>query len=244
MRLRCYPLALLPVFAAGCSSGLHDAARRGDIERIETLLDDGLAIDSVDDENKTPLAMAALHHQTDATLYLISRNARVDAIDNKGRTPLHSAAYCGDLVAAKALIDAGADLEASNQYYETPLSTAVRKSRKELALYLIGIGASVAPPHGDGFHLLTLAVEVGDADVVQAMLDAGAPIDAAERSTGNTPLHQAASLGNARMTQLLVDAGASISLQNSRGETAESLARSLGLEATADIIRREKISGD
>ena len=98
------------------------------------------------------------------------------------------------------------------------------------------------------------AADDGHADVVQALLDAGANIEArtAQYSSGSTPLHYAARKGHANVVRTLLDAGADAGARNDDGETPLYRAAWHGypdvvrllLDAGADIEARRDIVDD
>ena len=59
---------------------------------------------------------------------------------------------------------------------------------------------------------------------VEALLAAGASLEAASRRNGATPLHLAARAGRAEVVVRLLNAGAALNQRNKRGETALSVA--------------------
>ena len=69
-------------------------------------------------------------------------------------------------------------------------------------------GADVNAARGDGITALHLAAEQGDIEAVQALIDAGADLDAGTRIGHYTPLHLAARGGHGAVVTLLLEAGA------------------------------------
>ena len=65
----------------------------GHIEAIKALLDAHANIEAQDDDQRTPLHMAAINGQTEAISVLIAAHANIEAQDNDQCTPLHLAAY-------------------------------------------------------------------------------------------------------------------------------------------------------
>jgi len=73
----------------------------------------------------------------------------------------------------------------------------------------------------------------GDSEAVEALLAAGAEVDAVG-DKGQTPLFQATSI---EVVKLLVAAGADATIVDEFGETAETFLRSVGQIEVADYIR-------
>ena len=73
-------------------SRLHQAAARGDVARIERLIDAGKDVNARTASGKTPLHEAAASGQSAAIKALAVKGADLNARDGKGRTPLYIAA--------------------------------------------------------------------------------------------------------------------------------------------------------
>ncbi len=102
-----------------------------------------------------------------------------------GSTPLHMAALWGTLASAGELVKRGADLNARDARGFTPLHAALKNptgrfSRRavNMTTFLLSKGAdpNIATPSGDA--PLHLAARAGDAELVTALLDKGAKINA------------------------------------------------------------------
>jgi hypothetical protein len=128
---------------------------------------------------------------------------------------------------ATLLVDSGIDIPNDDSVY-IALESAVCNGYKELALFLMNGGAKVVRPQPDGFvnGLNPLHRAIGCADMVAALLGAGAPVNAQlDSSAGHgmsfkdTPLHWAVRMGDLASVKLLVDAGANVNLTNKSGYT-------------------------
>jgi ankyrin repeat protein len=71
-------------------------------------------------------------------------------------------------------------------------------------------GARVDATNDHGSSALIIASHGGHADVVRALLEAGANLEMRMRSSGMTALHQAASQGHLEIARLLLAAGARV----------------------------------
>lgn len=92
----------------------------------------------------------------------------------------------------------------------------------------LAAGDSVGTPDHAAFTPLPLAVQQSQSAAVEALLDAGAPIDAQDKF-GNTPLFKAVfdSHGQGGTVATLLGAGADPDLPNHSGVTPRALARSI-----------------
>lgn len=118
---------------------LHDAAKEGDLDKIEKLLAQGANV------NEAGLA-TALHYairggHVRAVELLISRGADVNAASTWG-TPLHLAASAGLADITGLLLDHGADTNARRNT-QTPLHVAATTGQTEVVRVLLDHGADV-----------------------------------------------------------------------------------------------------
>ncbi|MBV1861302.1 MAG: ankyrin repeat domain-containing protein [Nannocystaceae bacterium] len=134
-----------------------------------------------------------------------SANARMADPD---QTPLIAAAWKANLAILTALLGAGADPNATNQNGQTALIVAAKSGADPLLLRLIEQGAGVnGRSHGD--TVLHTAVQTCERDVVQALLGAGADVNA-ERNDGATPLLMAAHAKRTDNAAVLIASGAEV----------------------------------
>lgn len=93
----------------------------------------------------------------------------------------------------------------------TLLHLAASRGATEIVRALIGLGANVNTTDKDGLTPLHVAVTGRERiEAVQAILDAGAQIDAAGGALKQTPLHVAASYGEEDIVDALLKRGARI----------------------------------
>ena len=101
---------------------------------------------------------------------------------------------------------------------------------------LIELGADVATMNYFGEEtVLHAAARVGGADVLQVLLNAGAPLDQVN-FRGETPLHYAAARGYYVAVVALLRAGAAVDVLDSEGRTASDLAGSAGYQGVTGVI--------
>lgn len=105
-----------------CEPPLTTAARNGEEQCCELLLDRGANIDARNVRQATPL-MSALGHDGICKL-LISRQANINARDEDGWTCLHYAIHGGSIRQVKLLLSANARIDIKDKRGQTPLDIA------------------------------------------------------------------------------------------------------------------------
>ena len=134
---------------------------------------------------------------------LVARGAQVNTRDKEGRTALMFAVDRGDVEVVEALLQAGADASVANQKGATALMYALQepspynpqetakltKRRIEAArlLLLRGNIGDVNAPNENGETLLMRAINLGETQLVKAMLDRGADANRSD-VLGTTPV--------------------------------------------------------
>lgn len=175
-------LLLVPfLISAGFSSApdpIAEAARRGDVDRVRSLIESGADVNAAGGDGMTPLHWAADRGDLEVARLLLAAGADVATGTRIGAyTPLHLAAKGGYAAVSQLLIDAGADVAAATTT------------------------GGATPLH------LAAAAEEGE-DVVAALVAAGADVNGRESVAGQTPLMFAASYGRTESVRRLLAAGA------------------------------------
>jgi len=215
-------------------SEIHDAAKAGDLAKVQALLKDNPAqVCSKDSKGLTPLHQAGAYGHDDVTALLLDSHACVDAKAIDGSTPLHSAAAHGHTAVARLLLAAQADVNARTNAGLTPLHLAALLDHPDVAILLLDnhadvnakSGAGVGDDNGKGIH------------VVSAMLGAGFTVPHGDSYGGGaTPLHLAAMSGYKELAEILLAHGADINARNSSGKTPLQLAKTR--RAMVDFLRQ------
>ena len=166
---------------------------------------------------------------------LLAEGADPKARDAAGRTPLHVAAFGSHYDAVRALVAGGGDINAlENRRYDVITIAAVKDDVRmvRLALELGGNAKLITSPY-DGTALIA-AAHLGHAEVVQALIDGGAPLDHVN-NLGWTALIEAVILGDGGARHLttvteLVKAGADRAIADRSGITPLQHARQRGYQ--------------
>ncbi|MCD7456616.1 hypothetical protein HAX54_032396 [Datura stramonium] len=125
---------------------LH-AARRGDIQVLETFLEKGATTNFRDQYGVTALHMAAIKGNKDVVMIVAEFGADLECQDGEGHTPLHMAVEGGCPQTVQVLLNRGANVNARNKKGATPLSISKFLGYQEITQLLVDEGAllSVIP---------------------------------------------------------------------------------------------------
>jgi hypothetical protein len=123
------------------SVSLHDAARRGDLQRIQEFLKDGKNVNSKDFKGVTPLGYAVGHDQLSVVKVLIDAKANINEIDSAGNSAVHFAAGYGRVKVLEHLLARGANASKVNQMGLTPLAAAQQNNQQQAVAILQRNGA-------------------------------------------------------------------------------------------------------
>jgi ankyrin repeat protein len=171
-----------PVEASVAEAPVADAAMRGDVEAVRSLLRSGVDVNEAQGDGMTALHWAARRGDADMAEILIYAGARLDAGTRLGSyTPLHIATREGKAEVVEVLLEAGADPQAvTTNSGTTPLHLAARAGDPKIVSQLIVHGADVeATETAWGQTPLTFAAAMNRVAVVEVLLEAGANPDAA-----------------------------------------------------------------
>ena len=207
----------------------------GTASDLRALLDGGLSADAT--QGDVSLLMMAVPDVEKVSL-LLSRGANVKYRAPSGYDALTVAAsYRGSSVAMKLLLDAGADAEPPDgvKVKNSPLLLASMSGDIDAVTLLLSRGAKPNPrPNASGSSPLAEAITFGRADVVRALISAGAKVDLVER-TGVNLLHWATITNRAELIPQLSKAGVDINAIDEHGYTPLMYAATIDFGDTATL---------
>jgi len=122
---------------------LHTAVEEGNIDVVKSLLERGADINSLNGDDKTPLAIAAYKGSVEVVRLLIERGAEVDSRDKWDWTALHEASRHGHVEVARILIDHGANVNARQKRLRTPINLSAANDQLDIVKLLLERGADV-----------------------------------------------------------------------------------------------------
>ncbi len=164
---------------------IHDAARQGDVENVNRLLDQGVAPDARDKTGETPLFSASVAGKADVAAILVKRGAAIESRNDRGLTPLHGAAYSGSIQTVRLLVSSGAVVnDADNVFRVTPLIVAAEQGYVDVVHFLADHGADLERTGREGYSALSRAVFRDHPETVDALLKAGAKCQGEDRIGG------------------------------------------------------------
>ncbi len=172
---------LVLLSAASADSPVADAAERGDIEMVRSLLKSGADVNAAQGDGMTALHWAALRDDADMAATLVYAGANLEATTRLGgNTPLHLASRQANTIAIEALLEAGSDVNAFTNTGVRALHLAAAAGDQNAVAVLLFYGAEV-----DGLDLhsgrtpLMFATANNRLEVIETLLAAAADISIA-----------------------------------------------------------------
>ena len=123
---------------------LFTETKKGDIEAIKVLLENGANVNVRDQNLQTPLFYAARYGKAEIAELLIQNGADVHVKNlYHNQTPLYDASATGYLNVLQVLIHNGANIDAVDRDGDTPLHIAARMGRSKIIKELLQNGANI-----------------------------------------------------------------------------------------------------
>ncbi len=218
--------------------GLFEAIRNGDSEELVRLIaaDPGLVY--AEDGNGIRPVMLALYNGKGEFAGKIR-----DVMDT---VTIWEAAALGELETVQQLVEESPDIRnavAPDGF--NPLGLAAFFSHADVLAWLLAQGADPNKPSQNqmGVYPINSAAanrnEDNALELVRLLVEAGADVDAAQRS-GWTPLHQASAHGFESLASYLLESGADRTLKGENGQNAADLARDAGFVSLADALSADQ----
>lgn len=159
-------------------SKIVKAADSGNIDILQSLLEQGGNPNEKGKFEATALHRAAMNNNLPITKLLISKGANVDIVDFGGASPLHVAAREGSLEVLKHLLKNNADIDLKDKEGFTPLHRAVVSNKSAAAITLIEAGAEVNTESRMKNSPIIDAARKGNYKIVEELIAKGANKDA------------------------------------------------------------------
>ncbi|MDZ7779030.1 MAG: ankyrin repeat domain-containing protein [Gemmatimonadota bacterium] len=185
---------------------IADAAQRGDLETVRSLVRSGADVNAAQGDGMTALHWAADRGNAELANLLIYAGANVEAGTRIGRyTPLHIAAREARPGVVQALLEAGADPEArSTNSGATPLHLASASGDPEIVSALVEAGVDPNVTEGAwGQTPLIFAAANNRVDAIRVLIEAGADPNMSARSVDVKEWADADQAAAERLTEAL-----------------------------------------
>jgi len=192
------------------TSYLHWASKHNYLSLIQTLIENGVSINSIDKCGQTPLFVAATNSHIDQILYLIKKGSDVGGLID-GASYLHWAAKNGHVKIVQALVDKGLDVDIKDVYQNTPLYVAATNNCIEVVAYLIKQGSEIHNPLNETSYL-HWAAKMGFIKIVQALVEKGFDVDTID-THNQTPLYLASKNSQIEVVLYLIKHGSDFNIQ-------------------------------
>jgi ankyrin repeat protein len=173
---------------------------------------------------------------------LLEHGARVDVVNKAGETPLVRAIReSGDANIVALLLTKKANPRLADNDGYFPLYWAVKKGSVEIAEQLLAANADLDAKTKEGRTALSLAAELGNADLVNLLLDGEKKANPNIADNNDyLPLHWAAKTGNTDIAKKLIEAKADVNAKTKEGKSVLEFAQEAG---NTDIVTELKAKG-
>jgi hypothetical protein len=161
-------------------SPLFNAAKKGDVTKLQTLLVGGEDVDASDRERNTPLLAAVSANQPAAASVLIDAGAELNVGNKYGFTPVFIAATHGYIEILERLLKAGADANYCdpNDYCEhPPLHMACNRGHFAAVRLLVEHGAEVNYQCSEGGYSAIMHLNADMLEIARYLVANGADTD-------------------------------------------------------------------
>ncbi|KAK7888960.1 hypothetical protein WMY93_024520 [Mugilogobius chulae] len=242
------------------------AAREGDWNQVECLVQNGAQIEVRDCQNKTALFYAVAKGQESTVAALLKAGAKVDtdilkeAINQKNisvlkmifesagggvseeelNSAVFSAVRQNNHTALLAMMDKGANVNVFDKQGYTPLLRAAQMGHAQVFRVLLEKHANEDATLPDGTSVLHLAAQGGSVLIMEELLQKGLNPNTVGPKA-QTPLHVAAASPKPDMTLLLLTAGAQINASAQDGVTPLHVACQHGNQEIVASLLKNKV---
>lgn len=235
-------IVLLGASTTAFSSPIHDAARKGDVNKVKALLQsDPKLVGDRDKNGDTPLHVASLHGQVAVAQVLLDAGAEINARNNYGAfTPgdLWDVLGSSNHKDPVSLLSVhGVDSQDMKNGY-TPLHLAMFSvNHKKMVDLLVSKNADVNARAASGATPLFFAILRDQKDDAEILIGHGADVNAPD-AYGDTILDLALHLQYGSMIQLLVDHGADVNALDQSQHRPLTYAMQMDDHKWADVLKK------
>ena len=216
---------------------MHVAAGGNHTLIAHILVQAGVEIDAFDDNNETPLMIAAYNGYPAMTRYLITAGAKLDLKSDDGMTALHLATQNGHLECAHIILGSNKlprnHINVKDDGGWTPLVWACEHKHEPVIRFLLEQGCDPFTTDVEMNVAIHWAAFSGSKSIVELLLAAGSNVNEMN-GIGETPLHIALRQDHYECALLLITRGARLDIANNQGQLpAQCLSEDAPNKATA-----------
>lgn len=201
---------------------LMDAAKRGDKEKVEALIQKGIDVNERDFwasvGQTTALHYASKGGHSAVVELLLANRADIEATDSYAATALHNASRNGHLDVVGVLLSHKGNIDARDQDGATPLHHAAQGNHPTVIDFLLDHKANIEAGDEDLKTPVYWAAKQGSDQAVSKLLQRGADVES-NTVTGWKPIHTAARDGHIEVMSLLLERNADINAKTLFGNT-------------------------
>jgi ankyrin repeat protein len=200
---------ILFAFALGYAQTMTivEAATRGDLALVKSLLEQSVNVDTTDTQGRTALTAAVIGNYLEIAKILIDAGANPDIQDMQRNNALLVTGETGNVDMLREVLRANPDFTLTNRFGGTALIPAADRGHVEYVREILKTPVDVNHINNLGWTALLEAVILGDGgedhtEIVRLLLEADADKTIADKN-GVTPLMHAQQRGYMGMIELL-----------------------------------------
>ena len=204
-------LGVVALLGAGAApdAPVADAAMRGDLAALRTLVQNGADVNAAQGDGMSALHWAAQHGNRDMAELLVRAGASLDAVTRIGQyTPLHLASKVGAADVVAALAAAGSDVKAKTASGAEAIHFAAGSGSADAVKALLDKGADANAIETEwGQTPLIFAAALDRADAIKVLLQHGADPKIASKTVDLVKQGKIEDAANKRQREILEAGG-------------------------------------
>lgn len=237
-------------------SAFWHAAGKGDVDTVQRLLVEGVAVDAADGNGATALIIAALMERTNVVAFLLDMEGHValrhaaaqfeEGAEEVAPPSLSALQSSSQSLSSRSLQSADPapqtpNVDAQDGMGRSALHVACIKGNADIVSLLLGAGASVDLVDNGLLSPLFYAAEKGQLAVARVLISPyGADVNLRNKF-GESPLHVCAFWNQPETLKLLLSKGADVNSENNSGRRAASFAERRNHTAIVDMLANPEL---
>lgn len=159
------------------------------------------------------------------------KTSDVNSVNQFGETPLILAVSKGFFEMSELLIQSNADVNKADSAGNTPLFYAISNNDLKMTRLLLRNKVQTSTTHGERKETLFFeAARGGSIEIIDELFKENPSLLKQKNSLGQTPLFAAIESAQSKAAQRLIKLGLSLNEKDSRGQSAEELAKKMNLK--------------